>query len=689
MSGFSKILEIIDAENNALKTRVNLITNVVGLGPPDLCCVCREYQPSGLKKLLSRPYNKSYYHYIYGANTSSTASIAAYFRHFIDNFANKSSNVRVTFGCFCIYDLFSKYDIHVEIQIPGHCTAYIVDQFGHKYKAEEIHWQGAYLSSVLRSMYPIRGTAVAVTEFFQSIEEIESLLDIALRFWDKLGFVLGDINDTKKYGFNLLFPSISRYLLKRKRYKLHQALFKKYLEKDPLMLSFLSSSSIEIGKFDEIIRLLTNQIKITPHAFPLYFTLAKAYLKKQDFPQAIKLCQYLIELSLDVYEYWHLLILCYVKNKDYQSALLCFNSIPHYTFDEEKYNIEVSEEKILVPERISYSAAGNVWITPRELDFRPFEDQAMGMTSKEKALLKKLNLLPGSKLKGSKARAYKLLVKIEKQIEWESMLKVKQNILKKVTPAEHEEEKIQTQNFSSIGHGEARSGFTRSIFQTISQDFQAEIDPYVDEDLQPAQMLTYRNYFLSESTSHKLSSFMNPALRIQSESTNELFNCLHSDLKAIYEWQKESSDIQAVHAMKNSMEYLEIIPFNGDLWLRRGLLSERLLKNRLAERAYRYVVDKGFSLFAWYRLMKIYVKGGNPKAVLVCIMEVIKQLEQEKIVFDGIPGWVEEIIGKMCRGCGYKQVISLSNELSVERFPALARTIERLRYWKVDGVNEV
>lgn len=687
MNGFAKILEIIDPDNSILKIRSTLISNVTGLGPPDTCCVCREYKPSGLKKFLSRPYSKFYYHYIYGANTSSMASIAAYFKHFLDSSDNKSSNAKVIFGCFCIYDMFSKYDIHVEIQIPGHPTAYIINSYGHKYQAEEVHWQGAYLSSVLRALYPIRGTAVAVTDFFQSVEEIEFYLDVAEKFWDKLGFVLGDVNDTKKYGFNLLFPAINRYLLKRKRYKVHQMVFKKYIEKDPLMLSFLSYSSIEIGKFDEIIRLVSNQLKMTPHAFPLYFNLAKAYLKRQEIPQAIRLCQYLIELNLDVYDYWHLLILCYIKNRDYQAAILCINSVPHSIFEEEKYDLEVGEDKIILSDRISYSAAGNVWITPQELDFRAFEDQETYRTSKEKNLLKKLNSLPGLKLKGTKARAYKLLVKIEKHIEWENILKVKQGVLTKLPNEVIEEEKIHTQHLSSIGPSEAKSGFTRTIFQTISQDFQPDYDPYVDENLHPAQLLTYRNYFLSESTSHNILSFMNPSLRIQSENMNELFNCLHCDLKAVYEWQKESSDIQAVHALKNSKGYLEIIPYNGDLWLRRGVLSERLMKNRLAERAYRYVVDKGFSLYAWYRLMKIYAKGGNPKAVLVCTMEVIKQLEQEKIVFDGIPGWIEEILCKMCRGCGYKQIVSLSLELNVERFPALDKMIEKLKYWKVDGVN--
>jgi hypothetical protein len=124
------------------------------------------------------------------------------------------------------------------------------------------------------------------------------------------------------------------------------------------------------------------------------------------------------------------------------------------------------------------------------------------------------------------------------------------------------------------------------------------------------------------------------------------------------------------------------------LWIRRGLLAERLCKSRLAERAYRYVVDKGFSLYAWARLMKVYVRAGNPKAVLVCIMEVIKQLEHEKVFFEYLPAWTDEILAKMCRGCGIKQILSIAEEVGVRRFPAILNAIEKLKYWSVDGVAE-
>ena len=143
----------------------------------------------------------------------------------------------------------------------------------------------------------------------------------------------------------------------------------------------------------------------------------------------------------------------------------------------------MTEDKIVLPQRLSYKAAGNIWITPSDLDFRAFEDQVLSRTSKEKTLLNNLNNLPGTRLYGSKARAYKLLVRIEKLIEWENLLKIKQGILKKTTPIPEEEEKIHTQVLSSQGPSTEfnKSSFNHSTIKSLSHDFTPEADPDIDE----------------------------------------------------------------------------------------------------------------------------------------------------------------------------------------------------------------
>lgn len=76
---------------------------------------------------------------------------------------------------------------------------------------------------------------------------------------------------------------------------------------------------------------------------------------------------------------------------------------------------------------------------------------------------------------------------------------------------------------------------------------------------------------------------------------------------------------------------VEDIPYSGKIWVRRGVLAERLCRSRFGEQAYRHAIDKGFSLFAWSRLMGLYMESGNPKAVLICVAEILKQFKEEGV----------------------------------------------------------
>ena len=124
--------------------------------------------------------------------------------------------------------------------------------------------------------------------------------------------------------------------------------------------------------------------------------------------------------------------------------------------------------------------------------------------------------------------------------------------------------------------------------------------------------------------------------RLCTKFLDGLFSTLYSDLNALFEWQAEDTE-----NLKPSAD----IPYTGKLWIRRGMLAERLCRNRLAERAFRICIDKGFSLYAWHRLMAIYCDAGNPRATLVCIAEIIDQLQEDKISTNCVlPRWILEVL---------------------------------------------
>jgi hypothetical protein len=103
------------------------------------------------------------YHYVSGVDASSSASIAAYLNslsYFIEQpltwLGSKSKpDHRISRGCYCVYNAFSRLDVRVEVKIPGGVEAYTMDARGDKQplgsNAGRV-WLETYLSAVLRSI---------------------------------------------------------------------------------------------------------------------------------------------------------------------------------------------------------------------------------------------------------------------------------------------------------------------------------------------------------------------------------------------------------------------------------------------------------------------------------------------------------------------------------------------------------
>ena len=670
MNGISPVLEINETESEILRKRSSDLSNPKHFGPADLCIVTREYKPRGFSKLVHKPYHYTSFHYIYGVNTSSVTSIAAYFKHLSDSFS-KLNKAKIVSGCFCTFDIFNNCDVRVEINMPGHTSMFIVDNFGRKSEPKDCNWKGCYLSSVLRYFYPKHPVA-SLIEMFSSPVDIQYFFQVAQEYWDKLGFAVGDLDDLEQYGVSLLFPRMNEYLLSKELNRLHQRIYKQFIEKDPLYLCFLAESSIKVGKFDEIITLISNQLKITPHAFPLYYSMARIYYKQSEYSLAINILQYLTELNLEVFEHWELLIKSYIKQQNFSSALICLNSLPIYSLTPDPDPKETFPER---PETISCFGLKFFWRTPETPDFITFEQSSASKTAKEKTLLKKIKSLKAGDYTGGHKRAYKLLVKIEKNMSWDNLLKLRSDLLRR-------NNLILDDSSDNISNDLNRSGILRTVNESLDQSIR-ENDTNIDFSLQPAQCLTLRNYFIKEKDSNRIMNLFSTQQRCQSELMTELFSSLHADLKVIYEWQKEISSINAIYDSSKSKELIEI-PYMGELWMRRGMLSERLLRYKSALRSYEHATQKGFSLFAWSRIINLNAKAGCPLSAIKGIAEVMRLIENQKVYFDKLPPWIGQVLARLCRECGVRQVLGLIKD-HAGKFKVLEDTVNKLKSWEFEG----
>ena len=88
-----------------------------------MCYLVKENKKGFLSGTSKR---QGFYHYVYGVDTSSSATVAAYITSILalagqgtTDSASKKSKINVISATFCSYDIVSKRDIRVEITFPG------------------------------------------------------------------------------------------------------------------------------------------------------------------------------------------------------------------------------------------------------------------------------------------------------------------------------------------------------------------------------------------------------------------------------------------------------------------------------------------------------------------------------------------------------------------------------------------
>ena len=91
--------------------------------------------------LLSSPTLAGFFHYVYGVDASSSASVAAYIKSMIQSSETSRyipvliqptyfiySKIKITRATFCMYDVVLRRDVRVEITIPGGTHVFAMDE---------------------------------------------------------------------------------------------------------------------------------------------------------------------------------------------------------------------------------------------------------------------------------------------------------------------------------------------------------------------------------------------------------------------------------------------------------------------------------------------------------------------------------------------------------------------------------
>lgn len=219
----ANLKEFVEPENHLyrhLSERAHLISEHEGFGPPDCCYLIKEHK-GGFMKASQR---WGSFHYVYGVDTSSSASIAVYINQLINNIEADGwykKSCKISKAIFCIYDIVLKRDVRVEISIPGGTHVYAVTQDNEKQPitgVNEPQWNFVFISSILRSLEPKKSSHIKIISEIDSKELYQDFIIVASNLYKNgYGKRFGEVLDRVKDGSSILLNKISEYLISKRR----------------------------------------------------------------------------------------------------------------------------------------------------------------------------------------------------------------------------------------------------------------------------------------------------------------------------------------------------------------------------------------------------------------------------------------------------------------------------------------
>jgi Chs5-Arf1p-binding protein BUD7/BCH1 len=432
------IIEGIENDNqyeSTLRQREQKIRTFSPLGPPDLCYLTKQFQRSFS---LGKPTVSGFFHFTYGVNSSSPAAISAYISNILRMQEAESSwfsNGKwvIKKAEYCIYDCFSKVDIHLEIRLPGNMTLFGKNSEGQMVNIDDRLWERAYISSVLRSFMRKRAPLVKIYKELEQKEELEHFLnDILKLIYKRELYLEGDREGINTCGSEVL-SIVFEYLTIKKRFFIAEGFYRKLSEYDQKYVFFLSEIFEKKGEFKEAVRQIATVLVKNPHIISLLFKQSKYLLKLERNQMALKLAKVVVQLAPESFEAWYHLIEVLYQSRQYEMVMLTMNiaptTAPSQYDDALDINCEVTNPKV--------QTDCNYFFFSQEAD-RPDHRYTNGNEEHLRAqseyqelnekLRGQLDSLPALTLEEQENRLYKILVKLERELGWEKLLSIRSQL---------------------------------------------------------------------------------------------------------------------------------------------------------------------------------------------------------------------------------------------------------------------
>ena len=446
---------IIEAHENessyqeTIKSRIKSIRTFQEFGPPDLCYLTKEFQKS--LSFSKQPTKIGYYHYVFGLDTSSPASVSAHLKRLLTMQEKEktwfsSGRWKITKCLFCIYDAFSKVDIHVEIGIPGGMKLYGYKGDENLVSVDETLWERAYISSIMRYIKLEPSRVFKIYDIFSSKEQLMMFLDTFKSFHIKhkgFSYVFDTTSEVMLDNLgNKPIYTIIEYLIGRKLLDIASKFLEKIIETDPKTIVFLSHLQENGGKVQESIQTLAKGLIKHPHTIVFLYKQAKLLLNFRKLDLAMEIAKIVVQLNPESFESWYLLIECYYRKKNYPMVLLTMNSTPMpnsintSALSTSQTTTPPPEPKsnnldITNPEEKTDSNIYDFCFTPtsKNMKFTRFSEELLlahqEYLEENERVQQKMERLAFLKLEPTERKLYEILVKIESDLGWDKLLSLR------------------------------------------------------------------------------------------------------------------------------------------------------------------------------------------------------------------------------------------------------------------------
>jgi tetratricopeptide (TPR) repeat protein len=250
-----------------------------------------------------------------------------------------------------------------------------------------------------------------------------------------------DAEDLIRNKGNALINFLCNYFLNRRLISVGIEFFANLVSYDKRYLIFLIEMLLKTPYEKETISAIASILESTPHVLLFLYKEAQILTKLGKYEESVPLLKTVLQLNPNSCEAWIALSEVYFLQKKYVEVLFTLNAMPFYTTGgeiegtDDNFCEEMKKLRVAFPASVSsISNCPSFFSEPKSTDFI-FDNICDEMTylqsgdsNKSEKLVEKYNKLPAKGLSWQMQAAYKLLVKINRDIGWNQLLSLRANI---------------------------------------------------------------------------------------------------------------------------------------------------------------------------------------------------------------------------------------------------------------------